>query len=79
MCPLKLPAGRVDGARMLKQLLETAIVAQNPKYMPQIATTVSGGFGGEGAALANANSAGAARVMLLLWDVHFACGKLTKV
>ncbi|GBF97459.1 hypothetical protein Rsub_10382 [Raphidocelis subcapitata] len=70
MLPLLLLAlsSRADAARLLAQLVETHVVRENPRYAPQIATTLDG-FGGEAAALANPNSAG---VYVQAGEVHSA-------
>lgn len=52
------PPGRAGGARLLRQLVTSQVVTNNPAYAPNIATTVDG-FGGEAAALSNPHSAGA--------------------
>jgi len=49
--------GGADAGRVLKQIVDTQSFKPNAAYLPDVATTVDG-FGGQGAALANAHSAG---------------------
>jgi hypothetical protein len=51
-------AGGSDAARLLRQIVQSEVVRQNPAYAPTLATTV-GSNGGQAAALSNPNSAGA--------------------
>ncbi|KIZ04078.1 hypothetical protein MNEG_3879 [Monoraphidium neglectum] len=49
--------GGSDAARLLRQIVQSEVVRQNPAYAPTLATTV-GSNGGQAAALSNPNSAG---------------------